>query len=298
MEEVNGRKKIGVVGLAKGWSSNRLADAVENLTGYRCLVELDRVVFDVEGGKVLQDGVDITALDALIVKKIAASYSPELMDRLEVLRFLYRNGLPIFSNPDAMGRSIDRLSCTAMLRIGKIPMPPTVVTESTAEAIRAVKRFGQAILKPLYTSKARGMDLVEENSDLRDKIEDFRQRGNRLIYVQKMMDLPGRDLGLTFLGGKYLATYARVKNGDSWNTTIRTGGRYEPHEPSEDIIELAERAQSLFGLDFTCVDVAETREGPVVFEVSAFGGFRGLREAHGIEAADIYAKYVLEKIGR
>ncbi len=298
MEEVNGRKRIGVVGLSKGWSSNRLADAVENLTGYRCLVELDRVVFDVEGGRVLQDDVDITTFDALIVKKIAASYSPDLMDRLEVLRFLYRSGLPVFSNPDAMGRSIDRLSCTAMLRVGDIPMPPTVVTERADEAVRAVRRFGRAILKPLYTSKARGMEVVEESADLREKIEGFRLRGNRLIYVQKMMDLPGRDLGITFLGGSYVATYARVKNGDSWNTTIRTGGKYEPHEPSDVIVDLATRAQALFGLDFTCVDIAETRDGPVVFEVSAFGGFRGLREAHGIDAADMYAKYVLEKIGK
>jgi ribosomal protein S6--L-glutamate ligase len=49
-------------------------------------------------------------------------------------------------------------------------------------------------------------------------------------------------------------------------------------------------------LDFTCVDVAETNEGPLVFEVSAFGGFRGLLDANGIDAADVFSSYVVDKL--
>ncbi len=111
-----------------------------------------------------------------------------------------------------------------------------------------------------------------------------------------LIALPGRDLGLVFLGGNYLKTYARVYNGKSWNTTIRAGGRYEPYEPTPAIIDLAQRAQSVFNLDFTCVDVAETPDGPVVFEVSAFGGFRGVREAHGMNADKYYTDYVIQQV--
>jgi ribosomal protein S6--L-glutamate ligase len=45
------------------------------------------------------------------------------------------------------------------------------------------------------------------------------------------------------------------------------------------------------------VDVAEAADGPIVFEVSAFGGFRGLWEGCGIDAAGLYAGYILEKLG-
>ena len=62
------------------------------------------------------------------------------------------------------------------------------------------------------------------------------------------------------------------------------------------MIDLASRAQSLFAMDFTTVDVAETQEGPVVFEVSAFGGFRGASEGIGIDAARLYVDYVLAKL--
>lgn len=85
-----------------------------------------------------------------------------------------------------------------------------------------------------------------------------------------------------------------MKSGDAWNTTIHSGGHYEAYEPSPRILEIARRAQALFKLDFTGVDVAETERGPMVFEVSAFGGFSGLRDACQVDAARRYADYVLE----
>jgi tetrahydromethanopterin:alpha-L-glutamate ligase len=40
----------------------------------------------------------------------------------------------------------------------------------------------------------------------------------------------------------------------------------------------------------------QTSEGLMVFEVSAFGGFRGLLEGNNIDAADLYSDYVIGKI--
>ena len=61
--------------------------------------------------------------------------------------------------------------------------------------------------------------------------------------------------------------------------------------------DIAQRAQGLFNMDYTTVDMAETGDGPIVFEVSAFGGFRGAREGLGINIAERYVDYVLEQIG-
>ena len=116
------------------------------------------------------------------------------------------------------------------------------------------------------------------------------------MYIQQMVDIPGRDLGVVFLGGRYLATYARQGNGDSWNTTINSGGHYVAYQPSAEILQMAEKAQAPFALDFTCVDVVETAMGPMVFEVSAFGGYRGLQDSHGIDAAKLYTDYVVDNL--
>lgn len=289
-------KKIGVVGISGGWSSEILADACRRHTGFRLLIDMDKAVLDLENGTVRANGQDLLELDALIVKKIAPQYSPDVLDRLEMLRFLELKGLPIFSRPSSIIRLIDRLSCTVTLRAGGLPMPATVTTEDVDEALAAVERFGRAVLKPLYSTKARGMEVIAAGADARTRIQAFQNAGNKVIYLQKMLPPLEKDLGVAFLGGKYLATYARKSGGSSWNTTTNAGGRYVAVEPAPEIVALAERAQSLFGMTFTCVDIAETVDGPIVFEVSAFGGFRGLLNACGIDAADAYARHVLENI--
>ena len=116
------------------------------------------------------------------------------------------------------------------------------------------------------------------------------------MYIQKKLKLPGQDLGMVFLGGDYLGTYARVNQTGAWNTTINSGGKYQKYEPSQEIINLAYKAQAPFNMDFTTVDVAESEIGPIVFEVSAFGGFKGAKEGCGIDAATLYVDHILETI--
>lgn len=295
-------KRIGVVGVPDGWSTRRLYEAVIARGARATLIDLGRVSLDLAAGRALAfvdeagPPLDLATLDAIIVKKLGPTYTPHLLDRLEMLRFLEARGVRVFSRPESIARLLDRMACTVALRAADIPMPDTVLTEDIRAAEQAVRAFGAAILKPLYTSKARGMRVVRAEEDVRAVLEDYRAAGNVMYYVQRRIALPGRDLGVTFIGGKYLASYARVGDGGSWNTTIRAGGKYEAADPSPEIVDLAHRAQALFSLDFTCVDVAETEEGPLVFEVSAFGGFRGLREAHDIDAAERYTDHVLRRL--
>ncbi len=290
-------KRIGVIGIPGKWSSETLADAAHAATGERHLIDIRDVALDLTSNKVRSKELDLCQFDALIIKKLGATYSPHMVERIEVLYFLKSQGVKIFSSPQSIAQAIDRLRCTLTLQRGGIPIPPTIVTENIEAATQAVKTFEKAVLKPIWTSKARGMEVLQADTVNTTSFEGFLQLGQPTLYLQKLMEIPGRDLGVTFLGGKYLASYARVSSGKSWNTTTHSGGHYEPSEPSDEIIAIAQKAQDLFGLDFTCVDVMETPEGPMVLEVSAFGGFRGLRDAHNIDVAERYVAHVLQQLG-
>jgi len=272
-----------------------LADRVADMCGYRLLIEMDEVRLDLESGQAWFEDVDIAALDGIIIKKIGARYSPNLLDRLEILRFLAERRLKVFSSPMRVMRVLDRLSCTVTLRLAGIPVPPTTVTEDVRQAKRAVEAYGEAVFKPLYTSKARGMVVVRQGEDVQRAIDAYR-RENPIMYIQKKIDIQEKDLGIAFIGGEYLTTYARCKQNDSWNTSTASGAKYEAFDPPTEIIELAKKAQALFDLYFTCVDVALTKQGPYVFEVSAFGGFRGIQETRDIDPATRCVEYVVGQI--
>jgi ribosomal protein S6--L-glutamate ligase len=238
--------------------------------------------------------MDLAELDGLVVKKIASTYSPGVLDRLEILAYLESLGVAVFSRPSSIARLVDRLACTRGLIQAGLPMPATVVTEDRAEAARAVTRFGKAVFKPLYSSKARGMILIQDGPEAAERIGAFGDE-HGMMYIQELVDHPGQDLGVSFLGGEYVGTYARQGSGDSWDTTTRSGGKYVAVEPGNGIVDLARRAQAVFDMDFTCVDVVETPRGLMLYEVSAFGGFRGLQDALGLDAAGLYADFVLER---
>lgn len=287
--------KIAVIGTPGGWSSETLADSVAEKTGFRLLVDMAKVRLVLPDGKFLYEDTDLAELDGLIIKKIGSPYSPDLLDRLESLRYLANSGMPIFSHPERIIRVLDRLACTITLQNGGIPMPLTTITEDPNHARQAVADYGNAVFKPLFSTKARGMCIINDDSYANQKIEEYR-RDNVTMYIQKRIDIGKQDLGIVFLGGEYLTTYGRCKTSDTWNTTTASGGKYAAFDPDEEIIALANKAQALFGLDFTCVDVALTPDGPEIFEVSAFGGFRGIQVARGIDAAAAYTHYALQRI--
>lgn len=290
-------KKIGVIGIKDAWSTELLLDAVRRKTGSVFLIEMDKVYLDSYKETVFCGDIDLCKFDAFIIKKIGNIYSHDFLNKLEILKYLEeRHKKRIFSAPSRIMRLLNRLSCTVALQSNNIPMPPTVITSDKDIAFKTIKFFKSAVLKPLYSTKARGMRLVNYSDDIENEVLNFVKDGNNTIYIQKKIDIGQKDYGIVFLGGKYLGTYARVKNNSSWNTTTNSGGKYITHQPSREIIDLAKKAQDIFNLDFTCVDIAETNEGIFVFEVSAFGGFRGLMESAGINAAELYTDYVLGEL--
>jgi ribosomal protein S6--L-glutamate ligase len=303
--------RIAVVGINGGWSSEALAEAVGRATGERILVDLDSARLDLAAGRLLcpdQDGrvVDLCAVDALCIKKVAGGYAPQMIDRLEMLRAAAARGVRCFSDPALILRLVDRLACTVTLAGAGLPLPPTTVTEDPAQALDAVRGYGRAVLKPLFTSKARGMALLDAEAldpgEIAAALAGF-QAANPVMYIQQAVDLRGQDLGVCFLGGEYLGTYARRKTPAAgaqaaWSTSTACGGRYAAFDPPAEIIELARRAGELFGLAFTCVDVALTDAGPYIFEVSAFGGFRGLLQARGLDVAELFTRHVLRELAR
>lgn len=153
------------------------------------------------------------------------------------------------------------------------------------------------MFKPLFSTKARGMLLLEADDPGADvQIAAFRAQ-NPVMYIQQKAELSGADLGMVFLDGAYVCTYARVSQTDSWNTTIHSGGKYAAYQPAPELIELGRRAQEPFGLTFTTVDIALTPDGPIVFEVSAFGGYSGALKGCGTDAAALVADHVLAEVG-
>jgi ribosomal protein S6--L-glutamate ligase len=81
----------------------------------------------------------------------------------------------------------------------------------------------------------------------------------------------------------------RVSTGD-WRINVSRGARPEPWTAPAGWVDLAVRSARAVGAEIAGVDLLPTADGPIVVEVNAVPGWRGLETALGVDiAAEIVA---------
>ncbi|HEY7268503.1 MAG TPA: ATP-grasp family protein [Dehalococcoidia bacterium] len=284
--------KVAVAGVPGAWSSERMREALSEAGVESFVFSLGDCLHNLNSGEVTLDGASLADLDGLVVKKLAAQDDPTARLRLHLLRALERGGVRVFSTPAVIDRVMDRYSMNMRLLEAGLPLPVTYSVESANALEAACVALGRAVVKPVYTSKGRGMTIAQPGNTSAEGWSE----GHGRCLVQEFVQSPGRDIGACVLGGRYIGAFYRVAAAGQWMTTTAAGGRYEPCELSAEGIEVATRAAAAFGLDYTIADLVETADGFRIYEVSAFGGFRGLRDSSGFDVAAEYANYIKKEL--
>jgi len=285
--------RVGVCGIPGAWSTDQLRGALETCGCETVVFAAADCVIDLPSGGVWCRGVDLGQLDAVIVKKLGSTTDPLAPSRVHLLSQLEIRGVSVFSPARAIADAQDRYRMTQRLSAGNIPIPRTVVAETAEDAAGAVRRWGRAVLKPLFTSKGKGMVVLTADASLPTALREWQREWPMPFYVQEYVPHAGRDIGVAVLAGRVLGAYYRVARPDTWLTTTSAGGHYETCPLTPEIERLALRAADVFGLTFTGVDLVEGPDGYLTYEVSAFGGFGGLWHTQGIDAARLYAEHVV-----
>lgn len=287
--------KIGVAGIAGAWSSEHLAEQLCAHGAESFVFSLGDVIHDLVSGAVTWQDAELRELDAIVVKKLGSQSDASARLRLHALRALESSGVRVFSPVDTIDRAMDRYRMTMILAEAGLPVPATLAAESGSALTAVASQLGRAVLKPVYTSKGRGMVLIDGSNGNNLELATSGE-GQQHYLVQRFIESPGRDIGATVIGGKFAGAFYRVAHEGEWMTTTDAGGVYAPCELGRKGIAYAERAAQLFALDYTVVDLVEQGDDFLIYEVSAFGGFRGLRDASGVDAADLYAEYIMQSL--
>jgi ribosomal protein S6--L-glutamate ligase len=153
----------------------------------------------------------------------------------------------------------------------------------------------KVVFKPNFSTKAKGMQVLTVADICISDLEKLVKRYG-FLYLQEKIELGDRDYGVAFMGNDYIGAYARVAGKNAWNTTTQDGGHYEACQLDESIVEVARKAKNVFDLDFCSVDVALVNGQPMVFEVSAFGGFNGLLKGANVDAAKLLAQKIYDDL--
>ncbi len=244
------------------------------------------------------NGSDLLGLDGLVVRDLGRSGSVDVAFRFEALSALQELGLSIVNPPQAISRAANKFATSIALHQAKIPHPKTLVTTSFSAASEFVSEHGRAVSKPLFGYKGRDLSLLtpDDPAPLRDALAK-----SGVVYLQEFLESAAptpRDIRVFVVGGRVAGAIYRVAPPGSWISNLSRGGAPERCPLTGEIEELALKANGAVGTVYSGVDLIETADGLAVLEVNGTPSGRGVYQAWGIDAGEMIARHILERLDK
>jgi len=281
-----------------GWHTDELCRALGERGHVGVVLPYEGLVAQI-GGQTRLTSADVPIFDADVVlaRIIPGGSLEQVIFRVDALHWIEDRGVLVVNSPRAIERSVDKFYTTALLREAGLPSPETVVCESVNDAMSAIRRMGDVVIKPIFGSLGHGMVRVSD-PDVALRVIRSLDQTRPVYYVQRAIDHGGRDIRVFVVGGRVRGAIERRAPDGDWRTNVARGGSAEPFDLPAAWGELAVRAAAAIGADYAGVDLLPSREGDVyVLEVNGIPGWEGLQKATGLDVAGAIIDHVIACVG-
>jgi ribosomal protein S6--L-glutamate ligase len=232
----------------------------------------------------------------VLVRMMPPGSLEQVVFRMDALHRLSALGVKVLNPPRAVEAAVDKYLALAMLDASGLPVPPTWVGESAAEALEAFDALGgDIVVKPLFGSEGRGLLRVTDRELARRSFQTLERLG-AVLYLQRAIRHPGHDLRAFVLGDTVIGAIRRHAPERDWRTNVAVGGRAECCVLDPEARRMALQAARAVGAELAGVDLLVDRDLDrlVVIEVNAVPGWRALAGATGIDVAAAILTYLKE----
>ncbi len=257
-------------------------------------------------------------LDAIIVRDAGAGTFEGVSLRFDILRELEAEGIPVINSPEAIRNAANKYHASYLLAKAGLSVPETVAVQNVESAVKVISIFGDAVIKPVFGYKGKDIARIKNEevqfSDRKVESSSLEAVLNRLLeergmlYIQKFIENPGRDIRAFVVGSKVIGAIYRKAAPGSWVNNLSQGGNADRCVLTEEQKEIAEKATLAVGTTFAGVDIIEgltdnstkeikmnssqTEGRPQILEVNGTPSGKGIFDAWGINPAEYIINYM------
>ncbi|MEY3176737.1 MAG: Alpha-aminoadipate--LysW ligase LysX [Planctomycetota bacterium] len=284
--------RLGIFAASGSAYAQLLSDAARERRHQPVLLDFESLSAATRNGRMCWhcSGHDLTTMDAIVVRTMPPGSLEQVVARMDLLAGVEAAGVPVVNPPKSLECAVDKYLTTQRLALAGLPVPDTVVCESADAALAAWDQLGRdVVVKPLFGAEGRGILRI---SDQELALRAFRtlERLGAVLYLQQFLTGPRYDLRLLLLDGQLLGAIQRIPRQGDFRANLSQQGTAVPWTPSAEELQLACRAAEITGALFAGVDLMHTADlQPVVIEVNAVPGWKGLQQTCGVPVA---AKFV------
>jgi tetrahydromethanopterin:alpha-L-glutamate ligase len=288
-------KKIGIaVTDSEDWTGVALCDSVTHSGMQPVKFSFSSATSDIPSGKIYAGKIELTSLDAIIVRDMGPAAQNGAALRFEILCRLRDSGVAVINSPEAIARAANKYVSSCLFQKNGIPTPRTVVTGDVEAALQALSSFGRAVVKPVFGYKGIGVECVKDDAGGESKLRMLLEK-NGMLYMQEFIRNPGRDIRVFVVDGEVKGSIYRIAPIGSWINNLSQGGKAQVCVLTREQEKIALKAAKVTGTVYAGVDIIEGNRD-YVLEINGTPSGKGIFEACGVDVTRGIAEYVFNMV--
>ncbi len=269
------------------WATKSLIDTINSRGHQAKAIRLCDVGAQIPHKFTHLEDEDLSEMRGLIVRTIGFGTGDQITYRISLLEHFEDAGVYVMNPTYSFRRAKDKYATLTALYKAGIRVPRTYVGENLEAAIKFVDEVGDVVIKPLIGSRGLG-SIRAEHKELTYRAMKFIHQLGQVLYIQEMIPKPDRDIRAFVIGGQLVAAMYRYIPSDrpgEWRTNVHGGGRPQMAQLDAEYTECALKTAEVLRLDYTGVDIIESKEGPYVIEANAAPSWAGLSTTTNVDIA-------------
>ena len=213
-----------------------------------------------------------------------------------MLTYMEAKGLFVINNKEAIQLCANKFNTTVKLMTGGVPVPKTCLINNIKELDEALKKIGDQfpiVLKTLRGSAGIGVSRVDSRESLTGVLQTLWKHRAQLL-VQEFLECDF-DVRTIVMDGKVISCMRRNKIGGDFRSNFSLGGTVEPYKLTKEEERVVLDSARLCGTFFCGVDHMVVKGKPLVIEVNASPGSKGMEKATGNNIIELLLDYISDK---
>jgi ribosomal protein S6--L-glutamate ligase len=249
------------------------------------------LLLDSRRSKIFYKGKRLLKID-VVIPRIGASVTQY---GLAVITTFEQMGVPVLNPALAVATARDKFLALQVLSSHKVGIPRTLLSRDPRDLEAKLGLLGDmpVVLKLVEGTHGVGVMLAENREAVQSIVSSFWEFGKNIFAQRFVAESRGRDIRAFVVGNEVVAAMRRTAKLGEFRSNLHRGGVGEPVKLEEPYVRAALRAAHLLGLRMAGVDLLETAHGPLVMEVNASPGLRGIEEATRCDVAAAIIRYAV-----
>ncbi|WP_222982806.1 RimK family alpha-L-glutamate ligase [Flagellimonas meishanensis] len=201
----------------------------------------------------------------------------------------------VFSTARSLGitRARNKVRTLQIMSRKGIPIPETLFSINPDNIGEQIRLLGgpPVIIKLQEGTHGQGVILAESKKSAKSIIDTFYKMDTSILLQRYIEEANGEDIRIIVVGNKVVASMKRTSDIDDFRSNVHRGADTEAIKPTPKEQQIALNATKYLGLGVAGVDLMRSKNGPVLIEVNASPGLKGIEEATNINVASHIIKY-------